>query len=124
MLEVRKRGNYISSRVSAEPHSPSSLKHLEGHFNWVGGGEEVKKVSQKLQKTIEAINDPIKAFIGHNKEYVYAWKALLGSVCRVYADLAVDIVDFEKSLYKEKHAFYFRRVREWDDCNKVCLWIY
>ena len=84
----------------------------------------MKKASQKLQKTIEGINDPIKAVIGHKEGYVYAWEDSLGSVCRVYEELAVDIVDFEKSLYKEKHAFYFRRVREWDDCNKVRLWIY
>ena len=26
---------------------------------------------------------------------------------------------FEKSLYVQKHAYYFRRVREWHDYNKV-----
>ena len=26
---------------------------------------------------------------------------------------------FEKSLYAQKHAYYFRRVREWHDYNEV-----
>ena len=26
---------------------------------------------------------------------------------------------FEKSLYVQKHAYYFRKVREWHDYNKV-----
>ena len=72
---------------------------------------------QTLREKVKGINDPIRALVEYSKGY--EWEDLVKSVHRVYKELAIVIGDFRKSLYKQKHAFYFRRVREWDDYNKV-----
>ena len=46
-------------------------------------------------------------------------KRLLDNVCDAYENLAQDIENFEKALYVQRHAFYFRKVREWYDYSKV-----
>ena len=46
-------------------------------------------------------------------------KGLSDNVCDAYNNLAQDIENFEKALYTQRHAFYFRRVRERYDYSKV-----
>ena len=41
------------------------------------------------------------------------------SVLDVCLSVSGCIETFEKSLYVQKHAYYFRKVREWHDYNKV-----
>ena len=37
----------------------------------------------------------------------------------VYYDMARHVSDLLESLYEQKHAFYFRRVREWHEFHEV-----
>ena len=76
---------------------------------------------QTLREKVKGINDPIRALVEYSKGY--EWEDLVKSVHRVYEELAVAIYAFRKSLYQQKHAFYFRRLHEWDEHNKVRLWI-
>ena len=42
----------------------------------------------------------------------------------IYTDMNMAFAAFLKSLYEQKHAFYFRRVREWHEFNQVNFCIY
>ena len=42
----------------------------------------------------------------------------------IYTDMNMAIAAFLKSLYEQKHAFYFRRVREWHELYQVNLCIH
>ena len=46
-------------------------------------------------------------------------KGLSDNVCDAYDNLAQDVENFEKALYAQRHAFYFRKVREWHEYCKV-----
>ena len=40
-------------------------------------------------------------------------------VCDVHRDNTARIVDFHESLYEQRHAFHFSKVRDWLDYNEV-----
>ena len=42
----------------------------------------------------------------------------------IYTDMNMAIAAFLKSFYEQKHAFYFRRVREWHEFHQVNLCIH
>ena len=42
----------------------------------------------------------------------------------IYTDMNMAIAAFLKSLYEQKHAFYFRRIREWHEFHQVNLCIH
>ena len=46
-------------------------------------------------------------------------KGLSDNICNAYDNLAQDIANFEKALYTQRHAFYFRKVGEWHEYCKV-----
>ena len=66
---------------------------------------------------MQAICGPLKdlvEFKGCNE-----WEKLISSLYYTYYGLYKGIAAFENSLYEQKHAFYFRRVREWHEYYEV-----
>ena len=77
----------------------------------------IESTSKCLQEKVTAMDEPIRALLYHvnpeNRGSSYL------SICDSCKELSGCIEAFEKSLYGQKHAYYFRRVREWHDYNEV-----
>ena len=87
------------------------------HYESVGGGKGIEETSKSLQEKVTAMNEPIRSLLEHtgSEGRDASYRSVLG-VCR---NISGRIEMFEKSLYTQKHAYYFRRVREWHDYNAV-----
>ena len=83
----------------------------------MGGGRWIEGTSRRLQERGTAMNEPLKSLLEYtgSEERETSHRSILG-VCR---DISECIETFENSLYVQKHAYYFRRVREWHDYNEV-----
>ena len=83
----------------------------------MGGGKGIEGTSRRLQEKVTAMNEPLRSLLEYtgSEERETSHRSILG-VCR---DISECIETFEKSLYVQKHAYYFRRVREWHDYNEV-----
>ena len=83
----------------------------------MGGGRWIEGTSRRLQERVTAMNEPLKSLLEYtgSEERETSHRSILG-VCR---DISECIETFEKSLYVQKHAYYFRRAREWHDYNEV-----
>ena len=83
----------------------------------MGGGKGIEGTSRSLQEKVTAMNEPLRSLLEYSgsEERETSHRSILG-VCR---DISECIETFEKSLYVQKHAYYFRRVREWHDYNEV-----
>ena len=76
----------------------------------MGGGKGIEETSRSLQKKVTAMNEPLRS-----EERETSHRSIL-DVCRGVSGC---IQAFENSLYEKKHAYYFRRAREWHDYNEV-----
>ena len=64
-----------------------------------------------------AMNDPLRSLLEYTgSEGRETSRRSLLDVCLGVSEC---IELFEKSLYVQKHAYYFRRVREWHDYSEV-----
>ena len=83
----------------------------------MGGGKGIEGTSRSLQEKVTAMNEPLRSLLEYtgSEERETSHRSILG-VCR---DVSRSIQAFEKSLYVQKHAYYFRRVREWYVYNEV-----
>ena len=83
----------------------------------MGGGKGVGKASESLQEKVKAMSEPIRSLLEYKSsaERDTSYR----SICYRCEELSECIRTFEKSLYGQKHAYYFRRVREWLDYNEV-----
>ena len=103
----------------------------------------MKNVSKLLRKRIGGICEPIRKVIEYKKPYYpagtrehrifnFAYKLALhvleemddltDAIRRSFFVMAEDASVFLESLYEQKHAFYFRKVREWYKFHEVCLY--
>ena len=83
----------------------------------MGGGKGIEGTSRRLQEKVTAMNEPLRSLLEYTgseereKSQRSTFEACLGvSEC---------IRVLEKSLYAQKYAYYFRRVREWHAYNEV-----
>ena len=83
----------------------------------MGSGKGIESTSESLQEKVKAMNKPIRELLYH--ENPDTRHASYRSICESCKELSRCIEAFEKSLYVQKHAYYFRRVREWHDYNEV-----
>ena len=105
----------------------------------------MKNVSKLLRKRIGGICEPIRKVIEYKKPYYPAGTRehhisnstyklalhvleemddLTDAIRRSFFVMAEDVSVFLESLYEQKHAFYFRRVREWHEFHQVNSCIY
>ena len=64
-----------------------------------------------------AMNAPLRSLLEYTGSE--GWKTSHDSILGVCRDVSERIETFERSFYVQKHAYYFRRVREWHDYNEV-----
>ena len=83
----------------------------------MGGGKGIEGTSRSLQEKVTALNKPLRSLLEYteSEERETSHRSLL-DVCLCVSGC---IQAFENSLYEQKHAYYFRRVREWHDYNEV-----
>ena len=74
-------------------------------------------MSRSLQEKVTAMNEPLRSLLEYtgSEERETSHRSIL-DVC---LGVSGCIRTFEKSLYVQKHAYYFRRVREWYVYNEV-----
>ena len=83
----------------------------------MGGGKGIEETSKSLQEKVTAMSEPLRSLLEYKgSEGRETSHRSIRGVCR---DVSRSIQAFEKSLYVQKHAYYFRRVREWHDYNEV-----
>ena len=83
----------------------------------MGGGKGIEGTSRRLQEKVTAMNEPLRSLLEYtgSQERERSHRSILG----VRRDISECIETFEKSLYVQKHAYYFRRFREWHGYNEV-----
>ena len=83
----------------------------------MGGGKGIEGTSRSLQEKVTAMNEPLRSLLEYtgSRERETSQRSI-SDACRGVSEC---IETFEKSLYVQKHAYYFRRVREWHDYNEV-----
>ena len=83
----------------------------------MGGGKGIEETSKRLQEKVTAMNRSIWSLLEYTgSEGREASHRSILDACRGVSEC---IKVFEKSLYGQKHAYYFRWVREWHDYNEV-----
>ena len=87
------------------------------HYRYVDGGEGVGGSSEDLPRKVKAMSKTIKSLLEYmgSKERDISYQ----SVRKTCEEITDCIRAFKNSLYAQKHAYYFRRLREWEDYNKV-----
>ena len=83
----------------------------------MGGGRGIEGTSRSLQVKVTAMNEPLRSLLEYtgSEERETSQHSILVA-CRGISEC---IELFEKSLYVQKHAYYFRRIREWHGYNEV-----
>ena len=102
-------------------------------WRWRGEGG-VESSSEKGQRHIRLYNSSPGVWTWWNPLYVQSfylrdlhihltlrggWFRMEDIIQFAYKDMSSDIAAFLESLYEQKHAFYFRRVREWHEFHQV-----
>ena len=74
-------------------------------------------MSEALQGKVKLLSEAIRSLLEYknSKEREISYQ----SVCKACKKLSGCIGAFEGSLYAQKHAYYFRGLREWHDYNEV-----
>ena len=83
----------------------------------MGSGKDIESTTNSLQEKLTAMDDPIRALLYY--EHPESRGSSYRSICDSCKELSGSIKAFEKSLYGQKHAYYFRRVRDWHAYNEV-----
>ena len=87
------------------------------NYSRVGGGETVEWSSEALQRNIGRFGEAVRELVdykGSNQKIMLA-----RSVCAACKELINSITVYEKSLYKQKHPFYFHKIHEWGEYSEV-----
>ena len=86
-------------------------------YRLVGGGRGVEGTSEFLREKVKTMNEPLRSLLEYTdpEERETSQRSIFDAARDVLACIEI----FEKSLYVQKHAYYFRKVREWHDYNEV-----
>ena len=83
----------------------------------MGGGKGIEGTSRSLQEKVTAMNEPLRSLLEYTGSE--GRETSHRSILDVCLGVSGCIQAFEDSLYEQKHAYYFRRIREWHGCNEV-----
>lgn len=114
------------------------MDHLVGHYGRVKSDATLKQTSQNLREKMAGVNEPINIVLNLEKlpaedelrsEYNtidcnpqilnQLLETMKEKIIGPFNEVREAISKYHDSLYRQQHAFYFRRVLEWKESYEV-----